>query len=41
MVDDYVRISKFKNKFAKSCTQNCSEELFVINEVQDIDHGYM
>ena len=33
-VDDHVRISKYKNIFAKGYTPNWSEEVFVINEVQ-------
>ena len=34
-VDDHVRISKYKNIFAKGYTPNWSEEVFVINEVQN------
>ena len=29
-VDDYVRIWKYKNIFAKGCTPNWSEEVFVV-----------
>ena len=32
---DYVRISKYKNIFAKWYTQNWSEEVFVIKEVKN------
>ena len=35
IVGDYVRISKYKNIFAKGCTQNQSEEVFVIKKVKD------
>ena len=31
-VGDYVRISKYKDIFAKSYTPNWSEEVFVIKE---------
>ena len=34
-VDDNVRISKYKNIFAKGYTPNWSEEVFVINKVQN------
>ena len=33
-VGDHVRISKYKNIFAKGYTPNWSEEVFVVNEVQ-------
>ena len=33
-VCDHVRISKYKNIFAKGYTQNCSEEIFVIKKVK-------
>ena len=32
---DHVRISKYKNIFAKGCTQNWSEEAFVIKKVKN------
>ena len=32
--DDHVRISKFKNTFAKDYKPNWSEEIFVINKVK-------
>ena len=35
IVGDHVRISKYKNIFAKGCTQNQSEEVFVIKKVKD------
>ena len=35
-VGDRVRISKYKNIFAKGCTANWSEEVFVINKVKNI-----
>ena len=34
-VGDYVRISKFKNVFSKGRTPNWSEEIFLINKVQN------
>ena len=34
-VDDHVRISKYKNIFAKGYTPNWSEEVFVIKEVKN------
>ena len=34
-VGDYVRISKYKNIFAKGYTQNWSEEVFVIKKVKN------
>ena len=34
-VGDYVRISKYKNVFAKGYTPNWSEEVFFINKVQN------
>ena len=35
-VDDHVRISKYKNIFAKRYTPNSSEEAFVIKEIKNI-----
>ena len=32
-VGDHVRISKYKNIFAKGCTPNWSEEVFVISKI--------
>ena len=34
-VGDNVRISKYKNIFAKGYTPNCSEEVFVIKKVKN------
>ena len=34
-VGDHVRISKYKNMFAKSYTLNWSEEIFVIKEIKN------
>ena len=34
-VNDRVRISKFKNIFAKEYTPNWSKEIFVINKIND------
>ena len=34
-VTDHVRISKYKNLFAKGCTPNWSEEVFVIKKVKN------
>ena len=31
-VDDWVRISKFKNIYVKSCTPKWSEEVFLIKK---------
>ena len=35
-VGDHVKISKYKNIFAKGYTPNCSEEVFVIKKVKNI-----
>ena len=41
-VGEHVRISKYKNIFAKGCTPNCSEEIFVISKITKIQfHGIM
>ena len=40
-VGDYVRISKYKNIFAKGCTPNWSEEAFVIKKLKIQFHGRM
>ena len=34
-VDDHVRISKFKNVFAKGYTPNCGEEIFVVKKIKN------
>ena len=34
-VGDHVRISKYKNIFAKGYTPNCSEDVFAIKEVKN------
>ena len=34
-VDDRVRISKFKNIFAKGYTPNWSNEIFIVNKIND------
>ena len=34
-VGDNVRISKYKNIFAKGYTPNCSKDVFVVNKVQN------
>ena len=34
-IGDHVRISKYKNIFAKGYTPNWSEEVFVVNKVQN------
>ena len=34
-VDDRVRISKYKNIFAKGYTQNWSEEVFVVSKIKN------
>ena len=33
-VGEYVRISKYKKTFAKGCTPNLSEEVFVVNQIK-------
>ena len=40
-VGDYVRISKYKNIFAKGYMPNCSEEVFVINKLKALFRGLM
>ena len=35
-VADHVRISKYKNIFAKGCTPNRSEEVFVISKIKKL-----
>ena len=40
-VGDNVRISKYKKFFAKGWTPNCSEEVFVINEIKNTVPGLM
>ena len=40
-VGDHVRISTYKNIFAKGYTPNWSEEAFVIKEVKIQFHGHM
>ena len=34
-VGDHVRVSKYKNIFAKQYTPNCSEEVFVVIKIKD------
>ena len=36
-VNDYVRISKYKNIFAKGYLPNWSEEVFIVNEIKNTD----
>ena len=40
-VGDRVRISKYKNIFAKGYTPNWSEEVFVIKKIKILFHGLM
>ena len=40
-VGDHIRISKYKNIFAKGCTQNWSEEDFRLNNLKFFFHGHM
>ena len=40
-VRDHVRISKYKNIFAKRYTLNWSEEILVIKKVKIQSHGHM
>ena len=35
-VADHVRISKYKNNFAKGCAPNWSEEIFVVKKKKNI-----
>ena len=32
---DYVRVSKYKNIFAKESMPNCSEEVFIISKIEN------
>ena len=34
-VGDYIRISKYKNIFAKGYTPNWSEEIFAVSKIKD------
>ena len=34
-VNDHVRISKYKNIFAKGYVSNWSEEVFIVNEIKN------
>ena len=34
-VGDHVRISNYKNNFAKGYSQNWSEEIFVVSKIKD------
>ena len=40
-IADHVRISKYKNIFAKGYTSNWSEEVFVIKKLKIQLHGYI
>ena len=40
-VGDQVRISKYKNIFAKEYMPNWSEEIFIIKKLKRLYHGYM
>ena len=40
-VCDHIRISKYKNIFAKGCTQNWSEEDFWLKNLRFFFHGHM
>ena len=35
-VNDYVRISKYKNIFAKGYVRNWSEQVFIVNEIKNV-----
>ena len=39
-VNDHVRISKYKNIFAKEHTPNWSEEIFVIKKIKILYFGH-
>ena len=34
-VNDHLRISKYKNIFAKGYVPNCSEEVFIVHEIKN------
>ena len=40
-VGDYVRISKYKNIFAKGYMPNWSEDVFIISKIKNKVHGHM
>ena len=40
-VEDHVRISKYKNVFAKGYTPNWSDKVFEIKKVKNKRHGHM
>ena len=40
-VGDHVRISKYKNNFAKGYMPNWSEEIFIIKKLKILYHGHM
>ena len=40
-ISDHVRISKYKNIFAKGYMPNWSEEIFVIKKIKILFHGHM
>ena len=40
-IGDTVRISKYKNIFAKGYVTNCSEEVFVVKKLKILYRGHM
>ena len=40
-VGDHVRISKYKNSFAKEYTPNWSEKVFVVSKIKNAIHEHM
>ena len=40
-IGDLVRISKYKNIFAKGYTPNWSEEIFIITKIKMMYHGHI
>ena len=40
-VSDHVRISKYKNIFAKGYMPNWSEKIFIIKKIKNTVHGHM
>ena len=40
-VGDHVKISKYKNIFAKGYMPNWSEEVFVVSKIKNTVHGHM
>ena len=39
-IGDHIKISKYKNIFAKGYTPNWSEQVFVISKIKNTVHGH-